>query len=95
MKAQDIVRSNQKEIEKAKASLSAVERDYEFNQSELYKISVAMTRQREQVRRLLKNMRRQSLDIGEQQLIEEIRVVEDRIKRLQSRANELKSKVNF
>ena len=95
MRAQDAVRSNQKEIEKAKTTLSAVERDYEYNQSELYKISVAMTRQREQVRRLLKNMQKQSLDIGEQQLIEEIRAVEDRIKRLQSRANELKSKVNF
>lgn len=95
MRSQEAVRYNQQEIEKARVALSDVERDYELNNTELYKISVALTRQREQVRRFLKNMQKQSLDLGEQQLIAEIKDVENRIRRMQSRANQLKSNVNF
>lgn len=95
MRSQEAVRYNQQEIEKARVALSDVERDYELNNTELYKISVALTRQREQVRKFLKNMQKQSLDLGEQQLIAEMKDVENRIRRMQSRANQLKSNVNF
>jgi len=95
IRAQVAVRYHQKEIETAQTSLAIIEKDYEYNKAELYKISVEFTRQREQVRKFLKNMQKRSLDIVEQKLVAEIKSVESRIRRMQSRATKLKSKVNF